>query len=85
MYHCKMMIVDDLFLTTGSVNFDNRSFGINDEVAVNTLDKGVAAAGLELFAADLAQSTPLTLEEFRARPWWQKLVDHFCGMFRSQL
>ncbi len=45
MYHCKMMIVDDLFLTIGSVNFDNRSFGINDEVAVNTLDAGVARPG----------------------------------------
>jgi cardiolipin synthase len=85
MYHCKMMMVDDLFLTIGSVNFDNRSFGINDEVAINTLDAGVARAGLKLFAADLAESTPLTLEEFRARPWWQKLVDHFCGLFRSQL
>jgi len=85
MYHCKMMIVDDLFLTIGSVNFDNRSFGINDEVAVNTLDAGVARAGLKLFADDLAHSTPLTLEEFDARPWWQKLVDHFCGLFRSQL
>lgn len=85
MYHCKMMIVDDLFLTIGSVNFDNRSFGINDEVAVNTLDAGVAQAGLRLWASDLAHSTPLTLEEFRARPWWQKLADHFCGLFRSQL
>ena len=85
MYHCKMMIVDDLFLTIGSVNFDNRSFGINDEVAVNTLDAGVARMGTALFNADLAQSKPLTLEEFRARPWWQKLTDHFCGLFRSQL
>jgi cardiolipin synthase len=85
MYHCKMMIVDDLFLTIGSVNFDNRSFGINDEVAVNTLDAGVARAGRALFESDLAHSTPLTLEEFLARPTWQKLTDHFCGLFRSQL
>jgi cardiolipin synthase len=85
MYHCKMMIVDDLFLTIGSVNFDNRSFGINDEVAVNTLDTGVARAGLALFESDLAHSQPLTLDEFRNRPWWQKLIDSFCGLFRSQL
>jgi cardiolipin synthase len=85
MYHAKVMIVDDLFLTIGSVNFDNRSFGINDENAVNVLDKGVAAAGLKLFASDLAHSKPFTLEEFNARPWWQKLADRFCGLFRSQL
>lgn len=85
MYHCKVMMVDDLFLTVGSVNFDNRSFGINDEVAINALDTNLARAGRQLFEADLAQSTPLTLEEFLARPWWLKLADHFCGLFRSQL
>jgi cardiolipin synthase len=85
MYHAKVMIVDDVFLTIGSVNFDNRSFGINDEVNVNVVDRSVAAAGIRLFESDLRDSRPLTLEEFRARPWWQKQVDSFCGLFRSQL
>ena len=26
MYHCKVMIVDDVWVTVGSANFDNRSF-----------------------------------------------------------
>ncbi len=85
MYHAKIMIVDDVFLTIGSVNFDNRSFGINDEVAINVLDHDAAAAAIRQFDADLQASRPLTLEEFRARPWWQKKVDWFCGLFRSQL
>jgi cardiolipin synthase A/B len=85
MYHCKVMIVDDRFLTIGSTNFDNRSFGINDEVNVNILDRGVVAQHLKIFADDKAKSTPLTLEEFEGRSTVQKLVDHFCGMFRSQL
>lgn len=85
MYHCKVMIVDDFFVTIGSVNFDNRSFGINDEVSVNVLDARVAARANELFEQDRAQSRPLSLEEFRARPLWLKLADHFSGMFRSQL
>ncbi len=85
MYHCKIMTVDDFFLTIGSVNFDNRSFGINDEVNVNVLDPEVARAGRRMFEDDLRHSHALTLEEFRARPAWQKLVDHFCGLFRSQL
>lgn len=85
MYHPKMMIVDDLFLTIGSVNFDNRSFGLNDEMNVNTLDAAVAQQGLKLFDDDLKASQRLTLEEFRQRPWWQKALDHFCGLFRSQL
>ncbi|HET7537264.1 MAG TPA: phospholipase D-like domain-containing protein [Candidatus Didemnitutus sp.] len=85
MYHPKAMLVDDIFFTIGSVNFDNRSFGINDEVNVNVLDRDVVRAAQKLFEDDLAHSEPLTLEEFRARPWWQKVIDHFCGLFRSQL
>lgn len=85
MYHCKVMIVDDVFVTIGSVNFDNRSFGINDEVNVNLLDPALARTASRIFAADRRQSSPLGLEEFRRRPWWQKLIDHFCGLFRSQL
>jgi cardiolipin synthase len=85
MYHCKMMTVDDVFLTIGSVNFDNRSFGINDEVNVNVLDAAVARSARRIFDDDLKHSHPLTLDEFQNRPGWQKAVDHFCGMFRSQL
>ena len=85
MYHCKVMVVDDLFVTIGSVNFDNRSFRINDEVNVNILDREVARAARRHFDEDIAQSHRLTLEQFLDRGWWQKLADHFCGLFRSQL
>lgn len=85
MYHCKLMLVDDFFLTIGSVNFDNRSFGINDEVNANVLDDAAARDALRLFKEDRAKSVPLSREEFERRPWWQKIIDHFCGLFRSQL
>ncbi len=85
MYHAKVMIVDDFFLTIGSVNFDNRSFGINDEVNVNLLDREVARAGIQQFEDDMKNSKPLTREEFEARPRWQKALDWLCGLFRSQL
>jgi len=85
MYHAKVMIVDDAFVTIGSVNFDNRSFSINDEVNVNILDERVAAEHVKIFDADRAKSEPLLRERFEARPFYQKLADHFAGMFRSQL
>lgn len=84
LYHCKLMIVDDEFVSLGSINFDNRSFAINDEVNVNVLDRGVARAFLVGYDDDVKNSTRLTLEEFAARPWWIKLADHFSGLFRSQ-
>jgi len=85
MYHPKVMVVDNFFVTIGSVNFDNRSFGINDEVNVNILDRGVAQEHLKIIQDDIAKSRPLTLEEFRDRGVFIKLIDHFCGLFRSQL
>jgi cardiolipin synthase len=83
LYHCKVMIVDDVFVTFGSVNFDNRSFRINDEVNINVIDPATARAFQQSFADDLAKSTPLTLEQFRNRPFYVKAADHFCGMFRA--
>ncbi len=85
MYHCKIMIVDDVFLTIGTVNFDNRSFGINDEVNINVIDRDASRAAVRMFEADLQASRPLTWPDFIRRPWWQKQVDNFCGLFRSQL
>lgn len=84
LYHCKMMIVDDAFVTLGSVNFDNRSFSINDEVNINVLDTAVARACLVGFKADMKDSKRLTREEFEARPLWIKVLDHLAGLFRSQ-
>lgn len=83
LYHCKLMIVDDHFTTLGSVNFDNRSFSINDEVNINVLDRAVARDFQVSFQADLARSTPLTFGEFRGRPFYVRLTDHFCGLFRA--
>ncbi len=84
MFHAKTMVVDEILLTIGSANFDNRSFSINDEVTLNVLDRAVAKKNLEVFNRDLAQSKPLTREEFEARPAYIKFLDRFCGMFKSQ-
>ena len=84
LYHCKIMIVDDLFTTMGSVNFDNRSFAINDEVNINVIDAAVTKSFLKSFEDDLAHSKPLTREDFESRPFYIKLADQFAGWFRSQ-
>ena len=85
MFHCKTMVVDDVLVTIGSANFDNRSFSINDEVTLTVLDSKVAAENLKNFAADIRQSKPLTREEFEGRPFYIKFADHVCGLIRSQL
>ncbi len=85
MFHCKVMIVDDNFVTVGSVNFDNRSFAINDEVAVDILDPNVAREETKIFDNDLSHSRPLTFAQYESRSIWLKTADRICGMLRSQL
>ncbi|HYP15672.1 MAG TPA: cardiolipin synthase [Opitutus sp.] len=85
MLHTKTMAVDDIFVTIGSVNFDNRSFSINDEIGLNLLDRSIAGQHRQMFENDLRQSTRYTMEEHQARPFYIKVLDKFCGLFRSQL
>jgi len=85
MLHAKTMTVDNYFVTVGSVNFDNRSFSINDEIGCNILDASVANEHRKIFENDLEHSKPYTREEFEGRPFYIKWTDNFCGLFRSQL
>ena len=85
LYHCKLMIVDDVFVSLGSINFDNRSFTINDEISASFLDRRVAASHRRMFERDISRSRRVTFEEFQNRPFYIKVADHFAGLFRSQL
>ena len=55
MYHCKVMVVDDLLVSVGSTNFDNRSFRLNDEANLNIYDEAFAKAQVAVFEEDLAR------------------------------
>ena len=85
LYHCKVMIVDDTFVTMGSINFDNRSFAINDEANINIIDPAVAGEFNKSFNDDVTHSKPLTSEEFHARPFYIKIADHVAGVLQSLL
>ena len=85
MYHCKVMIVDGLWVSVGSTNFDDRSFSVNDEANLNVLDAGFAAGQERIFAADLERSRRITLEQWQRRPWTEKLWEHAMGLLSSQL
>ncbi len=73
MYHAKLMIVDDYFVTIGSTNFDNRSFRLNDEANVNILDREFALKMSEHFDRDLVTSQRITLQDWQARPYRYKI------------
>ena len=75
MIHAKILCVDRLWAVVGSTNFDNRSFGINDEVNLAVRDPAVAAR-LEIdMANDLKQSRRISLEDWRRRPVTERATE----------
>ncbi len=85
MFHVKSMVVDELLVSVGSTNFDNRSFRINDEANLNVFDAALAARQIEIFDADWKRSKPITLEMWKQRPLREKLSERVTSLFRSQL
>jgi cardiolipin synthase len=85
MFHCKVLVVDGLWTSVGSTNFDSRSFRLNDEANLNVYDAQLAARQIEAFNDDLGKSRRVTYEEWLARPWTEKLTDRFASLFGGQL
>ncbi|MCI0746139.1 MAG: cardiolipin synthase [Verrucomicrobia subdivision 3 bacterium] len=85
LYHPKMMIVDDAWVTVGSVNFDERSFVMNDEANLNVADRSLASELITIFEEDKKRSRRLTATDLKRRPWLVRCWEGFLGLFHSQL
>ena len=85
MYHCKVMVVDDVWVSVGSTNFDSRSFRLNDEANLNIYDHAFAQRQIDIFEDDLKKSRQITYAEWQHRPWNEKLLEHTVALLRSQM
>ena len=85
MLHCKLMVVDDLWVSVGSTNFDNRSFRLNDEANLNVYDRAFAQQQNAIFDDDLRHAKAYDYARWERRPWTEKLLEHSAALFRSQL
>jgi cardiolipin synthase len=85
MFHAKTMVVDGLFATIGSTNFDNRSFRLNEELNLTVYDRQVAGQFEQMFIRDLARARPYTLEEWRHRPFLERLTEWLLLPIRREL
>lgn len=72
MIHAKTMIIDGVWSVVGSTNFDNRSFGINDEVNLAAFDQSLAARLTEDFQRDVEESHAVSLEEWKRRSLFER-------------
>jgi len=85
MYHTKVMVVDDIWVSVGSTNFDDRSFRLNQEASLNIYDSGFGAAQAEAFMKDRAKSQEMTPEMWRHRSLVERLEEQVAGLLRTQL
>jgi cardiolipin synthase len=84
MIHAKVLCVDDRWVVVGSTNFDNRSFGINDEVNLAIRDCSVAERFENDMKLDLEQSRRVSLEEWKHRPLTERATEVMGLVFERQ-
>ena len=85
MFHVKSLVVDGMFSSVGSTNFDNRSFRLNDEANLNVLSREFGATQVQVFDQDWARARRITLAEWQARPWSERLLERLATLLDSQL
>ena len=84
-FHCKYLIVDDCWASVGSANLDNRSLRLNEEANLNVLGGKFAAEHTKIFEEDKSRSRRITLEDWRNRPWREKVKGHAWSFMRAQM
>lgn len=75
MLHNKTMVVDGLYSTIGSINFDSRSMNRNAEESLAFYDRGFAQKVESMFEEDRKRCHEVTFEEWDHRGVAQRLAE----------
>jgi cardiolipin synthase len=82
--HSKLAAVDGVWTLIGSSNLDRRSVAFNNEVDAVVLGQTTTADVEALFDRDAANSTAITLEQWRHRPFSERKAE-FMARFMAWL
>lgn len=85
MLHHKTMVVDNIWATVGTTNFDNRSFAHNEETNVCVYDREVARVLRQVFMADLEACARVELRTWRRRGLWAKTQEVIASILQEQI
>jgi cardiolipin synthase len=85
MMHSKTFVVDGIWGSIGSMNFDNRSLAFNNESNLVFLDSTQGAHMNATFMDDLTRSKEINLEEFKRRPWFHRVIENGAGLLSRLL
>ena len=82
MIHSKALVVDGMFTTIGSINFDALSMSKNAEDSVSFYDRGFAGEVDAMFQRDLLLCKEVTLHDWKNRGASARIAEAFSAMFR---
>jgi cardiolipin synthase len=85
MLHAKTLTVDDIWSSVGSVNFDNRSFQLHDEVTLCVQSERFAGQLHEVFERDLEDSERIQPDKWFERPMTQRARENVTKYARREL
>jgi len=85
MLHAKTMVVDDTWSSVGTVNFDNRSFQLHDEVTLCVWSEQFAGRLGEAFVNDLEHSDRMQLERWKRRGVRDRVAQGVSKLARREL
>jgi cardiolipin synthase A/B len=85
MLHAKTLTVDDIWSSVGSVNFDNRSFQLHDEVTLCVQSELFAGQLHEVFERDLEDSERIQPDKWFERPMTQRARENVTKYARREL
>ncbi len=81
MLHSKVMLVDDLWSSIGSINFTSRSMESNAEANVALYDRDFAGRVRASIEADLARSQQILLERWKQRGLFERVKEGYFSLF----
>ena len=79
--HQKVVLIDDVAAAVGSANLDNRSFRLNFEIMVLTVDRGFATEVEAMLLRDFAESFEIDRSEYRNAPALRRVAMHVARLF----
>ena len=75
MMHAKTIVVDGLWSSVGSMNFDNRSMAFNNEANLDVLDPQFGAEMDSVFHADIQHSREILLADYEKRSLYERTLE----------
>ena len=85
MLHQKTMVVDGVWATIGTTNFDNRSFALSEETNICFHDPSLVEQLRDVFCADLALCEQIHLPDWKKRGAWQQTKEMLASLIENQV